>query len=343
MKLVYFDGGNESDVVISSRVRLARNLKNIPFPHNLSSNEGKRVINIIKKILVKEGQNYEFIDVSTLRDVDLYALVEMHLISPEFVQQKNEKGIIINDQEIISIMINEEDHVRIQCISSGLELENTYKKCEIVDNEIERIAKFAFNEKYGYLTSCPTNIGTGMRVSAMLHLPALTITGHIGGILENCSKFGLAIRGLYGENTKALGNIFQISNQVTLGQTEMEIISNVNSIIMQIVNKEKHLRNELYNENRYIFEDRVYRSLGIFKNARMLNIEESFKLISDIKLGVEMNIIKEVDIEKINKIMVLMQPANLNIYMDNNPEIEEKLNRIDDINVIRASLVKKLL
>ena len=208
-------------------------------------------------------------------------------------------------------MINEEDHIRIQCLSSGMQLENSWKLGNKIDSILEEKIDFAFSEKYGYLTCCPTNIGTGIRASAMLHLPALIMTGYIKRILEACSKLGIAVRGIYGENSEASGNMFQISNQTTLGQSEEEIINNIKNITSQIIEQERMLRTELYKQNPLRFEDKVCRSLGVFSNARIMSSEESLKLLSDVRLGVDMGIIKNISIEDLNGIMLLIQPGNL--------------------------------
>ncbi|MEN8904936.1 MAG: protein arginine kinase [Clostridiales bacterium] len=336
MKEVIYNEGPESDVIISSRVRLARNLRDFPFPLKMDLKQSEEVLNRVKNVLVDMFENYEFVDIEKLNKTDLFSMVEMHLISPEFALSKKPKGLLLSNSENISIMINEEDHIRIQVLDSGFQLENVWNTCLNVDNSLDNKLDIAFSEKFGYLTSCPTNVGTGMRVSNMLHLPALVISGYINKILNVCSKLGIAVRGLYGENSKAYGNMFQISNQITLGLDENEIINNVKNIVNHIIKQERILRRELYKQNPIAMEDKLFRSFGIFSNAKVLTSEEAFKLISDIRLGVDMGLINDIEIDKINKIILVMQSANVQRLS------EEKLS-IDEINIKRAEIVQKII
>lgn len=311
----YVEKGPESDVVISSRIRLARNFKQYPFPTRMSKEERKKVLEEVKNAVFSNSETtakkFLFVDIQEMTPFDRLVLMEKHLISPDMVESQQDSGVIISNDEKVSIMINEEDHVRIQCMSAGMQLDSAWKQGNRIDSILEEKIDFAFNDKYGYLTCCPTNIGTGIRASAMLHLPALIMTGYIKGILEACSKIGIAVRGIYGENTEASGNMFQISNQITLGQSEEEIINNIKQITFQIIEQERMLRDELYKQNPYRFEDKVCRSLGVFSNARIISSEESLKLLSDVRLGVDMGIIKNINIEDLNGIMLLIQPGNL--------------------------------
>ena len=208
-------------------------------------------------------------------------------------------------------MINEEDHVRIQCITAGLNLEEVYKQSDKVDDMLEKNLDYAFDEKLGYLTACPTNLGTGLRASVMLHLPAISLNNEMNGLLNAVSQVGMTVRGLYGEGSKALGNIYQISNQVTLGRSEEEIISNLRVLVNQIINEERVARDKLMRGSKYELEDRMYRSLGILKSAILLSTNECLKLLSYVRLGVEMGIIKDVNKGLLNSILVEMQPANI--------------------------------
>jgi protein arginine kinase len=330
-----FENGFESDVVISSRIRLARNLKEYPFPIKMNQGQTKEIKECIKNIF-KDDNNYEYIELSDLTDIDLASMVEMHIISPELRNSVKQKGLIFSEKNISSIMINEEDHVRIQCLSSGLDMENLWEKCCRLDERIEENVEVAYSTKYGYLTSCPTNVGTGIRVSAMMHLPALVMSGYINNILEICGKLGIAVRGLYGENTKALGNMFQISNQLTLGQSEDEIIGNVKNIVFQIMQQERYIRSELLKNSKIKLEDRMFRAFGIFVNARILRLDEAFKLLSDIRLGIDMGILTKIDINKVNKIMFLMQPANLQKH------INKPISR-SEIDITRAEIIRNII
>jgi protein arginine kinase len=246
------------------------------------------------------------------------------------------RGAVISRDEKISLLINEEDHVRIQCIFPGMQLERARQLCGKIDNLLEQKLDFAFSKDFGYLTCCPTNVGTGMRASAMLHLPALSMTGYIRKILEACTKLGIAVRGIYGEHSEASGDMFQISNQVTLGQNEDETISNIKNVASQIIDQERALRKSLYEQNPSRFEDRVCRSYGVLKNARILTSEESCKLISDVRLGMYVGIIKDIGITTLDKLMILVQPASLQKHSG-------RLLDADDRDVKRAELVRKIL
>ena len=221
-------------------------------------------------------------------------------------------------------MINVDVHLRIQFLYSGMQMDTAWDLCNKIDSLLEETIDFAFSEKNGYLTCCPTNLGTGKRASTKLHLPALTMTGYIRGILEVCGKLGIAVRGLYGENREASGNMFQVSNQVTLGQTEEEIIANITNITKQIIDQERMLRIELHKHNPFRFEDKIYRSLGLMANARIISSEEGFKLLSDVRLGVDMGIITGVDINTLNWIMLIIQSASLQSEVGRNLSPDER-------------------
>jgi len=324
----YIEKGPESDVVISSRVRVARNLKDIPFPIKMDKEQAKMVVNRVKEAVETEkselAKGLLFLDLKTFDPIDRNALVEKHLISPELAEVKMENAVIISRDEKISIMINEEDHLRIQTMFSGMQVRNAWQLCEKVDEMLEEKLDFAFDKTYGYLTCCPTNLGTGIRASVMLHLPALVMTGYISNILEACTKLGMAVRGIYGENSEASGNIFQISNQVTLGHSEEDMMESITNAAYQIIEHERNLRNQLYKQNPYRFEDRIFRSFGTLTNARIISTEESLKLWSDVRLGVVMGIIKDIDISLLNEIMLLIQPATLQKTAGRPLSVEER-------------------
>jgi protein arginine kinase len=335
----YIEKGPDGDVVMSSRVRLARNLANYPFPMRMTKEQEISVVNNIRQAVSdidKIADKIFYLELDDLNPVERMTFVEKHLVSHEFANSKRKKGVIIDSEEKISIMINEEDHLRIQYMASGMQLENVLEKCMQIDDAFEQKLSYAFDSNYGYLTSCPTNVGTGLRASVMLHLPALTITGHIKGILDACGKLGMAVRGLYGENSEASGNLYQISNQVTLGYSDIEIVRNLNGIVSQIIEQEKNLCTELQRQNPYRLEDRIYRSKGIFENARILTTEEAMKLISDLRLGIFLGLISDLNTEMLNEIMVAIQPANLQ-------KIEGKLLTTDERDVKRAEIIKKII
>lgn len=284
--------GPQNEIVLSSRIRLARNLKDTPFPIYLKEEQSHNVVNSVKSPFVNSlDRDYFLYNMDKTDSLDRQILLEKHLISKELAQS-NYGAAIIRKDDIISIMVNEEDHVRIQSILPGLQIMEAWKLADEIDNMMEEELDYAYDEKLGYLTCCPTNVGTGMRASSMVHLPALNLTGSIGKILQTVTQIGLTIRGLYGEGTEILGNLFQISNQITLGPTEEEIIDNTNGVTNQIIDKEREARNVLLNSNRIQLEDKILRSWGILKNAKIMSSRECMNLLSDIRLGVDLDIIK---------------------------------------------------
>jgi protein arginine kinase len=231
-------------------------------------------------------------------------------------------------------MINEEDHIRIQAILPGFQIKNAWDMANEVDDKIESNVEYAFDEKWGYLTCCPTNVGTGLRASIMIHLPALSITGNINKILHTVTQIGMTIRGLYGEGTEFVGNIFQISNQITLGRSEEELIDNLTAVTTQIIDKEREARNMLLSSNKIQLEDKIWRSLGIMKSARLMKSQECIKLLSDIRLGIDMHIIESMPIGLLNEIMIETQPASLQKYAGS------ELGQLER-DVLRAEIVRK--
>ena len=308
--------GEESDIVISSRVRVARNLAGIPFPHLLKKEKPNAVIHALRLAIQNEEAaellgNLELCALSELTPLERQILVDKHLISPEFLNNYEAKAVVLRDDEVVSIMVNEEDHLRIQCLLPGLCLKEAWNIIDKIDDGLEKTLDYAFSEKLGYLTSCPTNVGTGMRASVMLHLPGLKLTKQLYGVLNAIGKLGLTVRGLYGEGSEALGDLYQISNQITLGQSEEDITNNLISSTLQILNQEKAARQALYQNRQEIIEDRVHRAYGTLKYARILTLEETMRLISDLRLGVALNIISGIGIRLLNELMVKIRPAFL--------------------------------
>lgn len=242
----YLQNGKESDVVISTRIRLARNIKDFRFPNKYSKEESKKILEKIEEITPSLGYGLKFIKLENLDDITKISLIEKHLLSPEFAMSKKEnQAMLINEEENICIMINEEDHIRMQVFAAGFDLENLLNLSIELDQKLENLINYAYSEKYGYLTSCLTNIGTGMRASVMVHLPALTITGNIGKVLQAANNFGMNIRGIYGEGSQSQGNVYQIFNNQSLGITEQEIIKNVKAITEKIIEQERLARKYL--------------------------------------------------------------------------------------------------
>ena len=274
--------GPLSDIVVSSRVRLARNYDLIPFPYRANKEQLREVISKTEKAIKnsKYLKNTLIIDMSDLTDIDIQFLVEKHLISQEFGKPKSERILVVSDREIISIMVNEEDHLRLQCIQPGLQLLDSWRLINQATLELESQVEFAFSKTWGYLTSCPTNVGTGIRASVLIHLPALVITKQIGKVLQAVAKLGIAIRGLYGEGTEAYGNFFQISNQVTLGYSEEDIINNIESVVKQVVGYEENARTLMIKEDKKVIEDKIWRAYGVLSNVRIIDFQETLNLLS---------------------------------------------------------------
>lgn len=333
----YIDAGPDSDVVLSSRIRLARNFSDLPYPHMSRPEQRREVMDrSVAAILHSNSsmsQLFRFLDFTSLPEIERQVLVEKHLVSKELADCGQDCGAIISEGENISLMLNEEDHLRIQCLGAGLQLESLWSLADKLDNLLSESIPFAFDDKTGYLTCCPTNIGTALRASAMLHLPALVMTGYIKGLLESVSKLGVAVRGLYGENTEATGNIFQISNQVTLGRSEDEIITGVKQLTNQIVERERSLRHELISQNGIRLEDRIHRAFGALRSARIITTEETLQKLSDVRLGVNLGMLPELDESRLNELLVGIQPGNLQ-------KREGRPLKPDDRDTKRAELVR---
>ncbi len=312
----YLDSGKESDVVVSTRVRLARNIKGIPFKNKLKEKDIEELLEKVKFVMPSLGYGLKFFKLEDLDTITKLSLVEKHIISPDIISDDNEKksAILINDEENICIMVNEEDHIRIQVFNSGFDLKNTMNLARELDEKLDEMLHFAASEKYGFLTSCPTNVGTGLRVSVMVHLPGLKLTGNLTKVLHIVNNFGMTIRGLYGEDSQSKGNIYQISNIQTLGIQEEEIVANLENITRKVIEQERLARKYL-TKNGIELEDKIYRSYGILTNARMLNLDESISLLSNVKLGTDLGIITELNDAKVKKMMLYTKPANLQKYL----------------------------
>ncbi|MCG0278249.1 MAG: protein arginine kinase [Thermanaeromonas sp.] len=308
--------GPHADIIISSRIRLARNLKGMPFPHLMDTRQESRVVQLVGRAVQSAGVERAVgpLYLQRLRELtplERQILVEKHLISPQLAEDKGEKAVVLREDEAISIMVNEEDHLRLQCLLPALMLHEGWRMATSLDDALEEELDYAFDQERGYLTACPTNVGTGLRASVMVHLPALVISKQAGQVLSALTKVGLAVRGLYGEGTEAAGNLFQISNQITLGRTEEELINNLSAVAVQLADQERGAREHLYKKSRWQLEDRVGRAYGILSNARILNSQEALRLLSDVRLGVEMKIIRGIDQRVINQLMFMIQPAYL--------------------------------
>ncbi len=283
----------EDDIAVSTRIRLARNLSGLPFPARMTP-EQRRELNLKVKNAVLQSntpfaKSLKYIDMADVPQTEIAAMVERHIISPEFAEENADRAIIISADESISIMIGEEDHVRIQVILGGLQLEKAYDTAEQLDSLLYNELHFAFDRNLGFLTECPTNLGTGLRASVMLHLPVTESNGEISSIAETVGKIGFTVRGMYGEGTKASASMYQVSNQITLGISEKNAIDNLKIITAQLIDKERKARNGL---NKIKLEDMCFRALGTLQNSRILSSKEMMDLLSRIKLGISMGIIK---------------------------------------------------
>lgn len=329
----------DKGIVLSSRIRLARNISKVPFPDKLSNEQGRQIVeNVVSKFLNDENINDKYRCICLWKNDknSNVEYLEKHLISRKLVENRNKSAFIINENETVSIMLNEEDHIRLQGISNGFDLMNSYKVLNKIDDILEEKINYAFDEKLGYLTACPTNLGTGMRASVMVHLPALSMNNEMGRVLNALMQIGITIRGMFGEGSKALGDMYQISNQITLGISELDIISNLNAVVNQILNQEQLSREQVMKKYKYELEDKIYRSLGILENAVILDKDECLRLISSVRMGVEMGIIKNVDIRKLDTLLINTQTASLKKICNRNLSNKEE-------NIIRADYVKNNL
>lgn len=310
--------GPDSDIVLSSRIRLARNFEDYKFPTVFSHEEAKKIIVNMEQLLEKtDFQNFgqlELLKVDEMQPLQKQVLVEKHLISPHLAEDSPYGAVLLTENEEVSIMVNEEDHIRIQCLFPGLQLSEALNAANEVDDWLESNIQYAFDEKLGYLTSCPTNVGTGLRASVMMHLPGLILTQQINRIIPAINQLGLVVRGIYGEGSEALGNIFQISNQITLGKSEEDIGGDLKGIVSQLISQERSAREALQKTSNIQLEDRVFRSLGVLSNSRIIESKEAARCLSDVRLGIDMGLIENMPKNILNELMILTQPGFLQQY-----------------------------
>ena len=328
-------GGAESDIVVSSRIRLARNLTNYPFTTRATA-EQKGELEVVPSERIMKAQIGEgtfYVNLNELSPIERMLLVERHLISRELSASEGDRGVAFTVNEVIAIMVNEEDHLRIQVLRSGYELEDTWRIINDVDDKLERVVQYAFSTRLGYLTACPTNVGTGMRLSVMLHLPALVSTRHLEKVVNAVAKLNLVVRGLYGEGTQASGDFYQISNQVTLGKSERDIIQSMQDVIPRVLEYERKAREGLLTDNRKKVEDRVWRAVGILRTARFISSEETMHLLSQVRMGVNMGLVTSIDLKTINEILIQSLPAHLQKTQGRDLDSEER-------NIVRADFIR---
>jgi protein arginine kinase len=332
----------DSDIVISSRVRIARNLRPYSFPMLATNQQSKEVLDQVEEASKNEEletiSSFEFLHLSAMKELEKMVLVEKHLISPALANDSRNGAVMLNENESISIMVNEEDHLRIQCMSPGFQIKEAWDLANQIDDVFENQLEYAFDEKRGYLTSCPTNVGTGIRASVMLHLPALVLTQQINRILSAITQVGLTVRGLYGEGSEAIGNLFQISNQITLGQSEEEIIDNLYSVVRQIIEHERAARQKLLSESKHWINDRVSRSFGILSHAVIMDSKEAAQRLSDVRLGVDLELIPNVTGNVLNEMLVMTQPGFL--QQDAGHKLSAEERDIRRAEMIRAQFAK---
>ncbi|MFH1837792.1 MAG: protein arginine kinase [Candidatus Omnitrophota bacterium] len=330
--------GPVSDIAISTRVRLARNIKGHLYFNRASDVEQKKTLGEIMDALKKSNffKNALFLKIKETSELDRNFLIERHLMSKEHAHNAENKGLVVEEKEILSVMVNEEDHMRFQVMQSGFNITEAWRIINEVDDEVGNFIPFDYSSIFGYLTSCPTNTGTGLRASVMLHLSALVMTEQIDTVFEAISKLGLTMRGFYGEGTEALGDFFQISNQVALGHSEMDILDNLERVIGKIITREKETRKNLISKRKREISDRIYRSYGTLKSARIITSNETIKLLSAIRLGADLGLIDNVDTNRINEILILSQPAHL---QKNNGKTIPPYER----DIKRADMIRKVL
>lgn len=330
--------GPFSHIVLSSRVRLARNLTTAPFTNRATKEALDRVVKDVVEAVKKEDslQGLHFFRLNDFDNTDRQFLVERHLMSLDHANHPQGRGLIVSQDETLSIMINEEDHLRIQMMQSGFNMLSTWEAVDHIDNLLSKHLPFAFSSEWGFLTACPTNTGTAMRGSVMLHLPALVMTKQMKKILDAISKLSFASRGFYGEGTEAVGNFYQISNQVSLGHSEPDIIENINGLIKQIIEQEEQARQLLLVQNKALLEDKVFRAWGILKNARVLSSQETIELLSMVRLGLDVGFIRALNYKTLNELFMMIQPAHLQ-------KIEGKKLNAFERDIKRADSVRQQL
>lgn len=334
------DSGPDDDIAISTRIRLARNIGKYPFPC-ASSAEVKReicskVYSAVKESSALGGEKMMVFDPSEMSKLDREILLERRLASKEFINDPEGRMLFVCPHEECSIMINEEDQLRIQTIRPGSQLKAVWKDIDRIDNALGKHLDYAFDEQWGFLTSCPTNIGTGMRASVMLHLPGLVLSGQISSTIAGINKLHLAVRGIFGEGSDNCGNLFQISNQNTLGEGELKIIDSLDSVIRQLIIQEKSARRTLMENNRYGMLDLVGRSYGLLRHSYKLTFQEALQSLSGLRFGVDMGLFSTINIHKVNELFVAVSPAHL--QKNHSPEVSE-----NETDVLRATLCREKL
>lgn len=325
-------------MVLSSRVRLARNLAKHSYPVRAEPAEAQEIVTYVKTAVDKSSlaESGIFFDSDMLSDEDRDLLMERHLISPEFMRDQMPRGLYVDDDVAASLMVNEEDHLRIQAVRSGLDLGQAMERARGIEMELSEWLNFDFDNRLGYLTACPTNVGTGLRVSVLIHLPGLALTKEMEAVLGQTNKVGLTVRGFYGEGSDVLGYLFQVSNQTTLGRTEDDVVDSLEKVTRQLIAYESNARKSLFTDASHQILDKIWRSYGILTNARVLTSQEVMNLLSAVRLGVAMGESMGLTLGQVNELMLAAQPAHLQRYFGESMSPEER-------DVARADLVRSRL
>lgn len=330
--------GEESEIVLSSRARLARNLKQHRFTHNAKNDELDEILDEARRAAgsAPAFEDSTYFAMGAVSSLQRRFLAERHLVSREFLFNSTSRGLIVNRGENLCVMINEEDHLRMQAFTPGFSLHHAYDAVDRLDNELAPCLPYAFNDRLGYLTACPTNLGTGLRVSVLIHLPGLVHSKEIQKLLDSLRKLNHSIRGLYGEGSDVMGNFFQLSNATTLGNPETAIVNKLNEVVIKVISYEKKAREMLFRKARSLLEDKVWRAYGLLQYSRSVSTKEALSLISAVRLGVGFGIITDLTVAKLNELLIYTQPAHLQILEGGQLETPER-------DIARAEFIRKIL
>ncbi len=330
--------GEESEIVLSSRIRLARNLENHRFTHNAKGDELAAILDETQNVAsrTKTFEKNGYFPMGSVSALNRQFLIERHLISTDFLDSSSNRGLVVNNTEDVCLMINEEDHLRLQAYGAGFDLDGAHQKANRLDDELSPNLNFAFSERLGFLTACPTNLGTGLRASVMMHLPGLVHSKEIHKLLENLRKLHHSIRGLYGEGTEVMGNFFQISNSATLGTPEDTILDNLKNVVTKLIGFERQAREMLFRKAQSLLEDKVWRAYGLLQHARRVDTKEALSLISAVRLGMGMGITSDITVRELNEMLVYIQPAHLQIAAGKMLDQHER-------DAMRADYIRRML
>jgi protein arginine kinase len=330
--------GDESEIILSSRVRIARNLFKYRFTQNCDAEELAEILKETKSATFASEtfKDNLYVPMGEISTLDRQFLAERHLVSRDFLFNSSNRGLVVNKAEDVCLMINEEDHLRMQAFGAGLSLGTTYEKVNRLDDELNPRLEMAFSERFGYLTACPTNLGTGLRVSVLIHLPGLVHSKEINKLLESLSKLKHTIRGLYGEGSEVMGNFFQLSNSATLGISEENIVKSLRDMTTKVIQFERKAREMLFRKARSLLEDKVWRAYGLLRHAHSVSTKEALSLISAVRLGVGVGIIEDISIKSLNKLLIYTQPAHLQKMNDESMNAQER-------DVARAEYIRQTI